>query len=377
MDNQGHELLHYREAARKIKIAILQSRYRAAQNANSELLTLYYSVGKYISINTRDGKWGTGAIESISSQLQGEIPGLHGFSSSNMKNMRIFYEQWETDLEPNRQLLTADLSDVINSKNEVVLIRQLPTAELDEAKKSAFLRVGFTHHREILRKCKKVDERWYYILRCANEFWNVHTLKDHLRSDAYASFGSMPNNFLLTMPDEQTAAVAVRSFRDEYLIDYVDIKEPDDYDERDVENAIVAEIKKFIMNAGDGFCFIGNQHRILVDDEEFFVDMLLFNRNLQCLVAFELKKDKFRPADLGQLSFYLSALDKYVRKPNENKSIGILLCREMNRTVVELAVQDYDKPMGVATYRLGADIPAPYASLIPVIDGVQQILSEN
>jgi len=105
--------------------------------------------------------------------------------------------------------------------------------------------------------------------------------------------------------------------------------------------------------------------------------MLLFNRNLQCLVAFELKKDKFRPADLGQLSFYLSALDKYVRKPNENKSIGILLCREMNRTVVELAVQDYDKPMGVATYRLGTDIPAAYASLIPVIDGVQQILTGN
>jgi predicted nuclease of restriction endonuclease-like (RecB) superfamily len=341
------------------------------------LLTLYYGVGKYISTNTRDGKWGTGAIESISSQLQGEIPGLNGFSPSNMKNMRIFYEQWETDLEPNRQSLTADLSNTKNSKNDVALIRQLPTAELEEAKQAAFLRVGFTHHREILRKCKTADERWYYIMRCANEFWSVHTLKDHLRSDAYASLGSMPNNFLQTLPDEQTAAIAVRSFRDEYLIDYVDIKEPDDYDERDVENAIVAEIKKFIMSAGDGFCFIGNQHRLLVDDEEFFIDMLLFNRNLQCLVAFELKKDKFRPADLGQLSFYLSALDKYVRKPNENKSIGILLCREMNRTVVELAVQDYDKPMGVATYRLGADIPAAYASLIPVIDGVQKILLKN
>ena len=377
MDNANVEIASYRDAVKKIKNAILQSRYRTAQSANSELLNLYYGVGGYISSNTRDGQWGTGAIEAISRQLQGEIPGLHGFSPSNMKNMRIFFEYWQSDLEPNRQSVTADLSNDKIAENNFIIIRQLPTAELEESKKAAFYRVGFTHHREILRKCKTSDERWYYILRCANEFWSVQTLKDHLRADVYASFGNMPNNFLLTIPDAQTAAIAVRSFRDEYLIDYVDIKEPDDYDERDVENAVVAEIKKFIMSAGDGFCFIGNQHRILVDDEEFFIDMLLFNRNLQCLVAFELKKDKFRPADLGQLSFYLSALDKYVRKPNENKSIGILLCREMNRTVVELAVQDYDKPMGVATYRLGADIPAAYASLIPVIDGVQQILLES
>jgi predicted nuclease of restriction endonuclease-like (RecB) superfamily len=251
------------------------------------------------------------------------------------------------------------------------------TADLSETKMLAFRRVGFTHHREILRKCDNADERWYYILRCANEFWSVANLKNHLLTDDFTAYGSLPNNFALTIPDDKTAAVAVRSFRDEYLLDYIDIKEPDAYDEGDVENAIVAQIRKFIMTMGEGFCYISNQYRLLVDEEEFFVDLLFFERNLQCLVAFELKKDKFRPADLGQLSFYLTALDKYVRKPNENKSIGILLCEEMNKTVVELAVQDYDKPLGVATYRLGNKIPEPYTSLIPVIDGVQQILSGN
>ena len=373
MENTNQGLLAYRDAVQTIKNAILKSRYRVAESANAEMLGLYYFVGKYISANSRADRWGTGAIETISEQLQGEIPGLHGFSPSNMKNMRMFFEQWSTELELNRQLPTADFSD----GDFFSLFRQLPTADLGENRMMAFCRVGFTHHREILRKCKNADERWYYILRCADEFWSVANLKNRLRADDYASYGSLPNNFSLTMPDEQTAAIAVRSFRDDYLIDYIDIKEPDDYDERDVENAIVAEIKKFIMTAGEGFCFIGNQYRLIVDEEEFFVDMLLFNRNLQCLVAIELKKDKFRPADLGQLSFYLSALDKYVRKPSENKTIGILLCREMNRTVVELAVQDYDKPMGVATYRLGADIPEPYSTLIPVIDGVQQILQEN
>jgi len=376
MENtNNNELLAYREAVQKIKNAILQSRYRTAANANTELLNLYYGVGQYISVNTRSGKWGTNAIEMISEQLQGEIPGLHGFSPTNMKNMRIFFEQWASEFEKNQNLPTADLDTV--SEKDTLSIRQTLSAELDNNKTLAFCRVGFSHHREILRKCKTSDERWYYIMRCANEFWSFRTLKNRLNADDFSSFDSMPNNFILTIPDEQTAAIAARSFRDEYLLDFTDIKEFDDYNERDVENAIVAEVKKFIMTAGDGFCFIGNQYRLLVDEEEFFVDMLFFNRNLHCLIAFELKKDKFRPADLGQLSFYLSALDKYVRKPDENKTIGILLCQEMNRTVVELAVQDYDKPMGVATYRLGTGIPEPYKTLIPLIDGVQQIILEN
>jgi len=373
MENLKNDLLAYREAVQEIKNAILQSRYRAAANANTEMLNLYYGVGSYISANTRSGKWGTGAIESISSQLQGEIPSLHGFSPSNMKNMRIFFEQWSPEFEQNRQLLTADLK----RENEFALIRQLPTAEFDEVKEAAFYRVGFTHHREILRKCKTSDERWYYILRCADEFWSVENLKIRLRANDYIAYGSMPNNFALTIPNGQTLSKAVRSFKDEYLLDFVDIKDPNDYDEHDLESAIVAEVRKFIMTMGEGFCFIDNQYRLLVDDEEFFVDMLFFERNLQCLVAFELKKDKFRPSDLGQLSFYLSALDKYVKKPNENKTIGILLCQEMNQTVVELAVQDYNKPMGVATYRLGTGIPEPYTTLVPLIDGVQQILSET
>jgi len=373
MSSVNNDFSVYKEAVQLIKHAILQCRYRTAENSNADFLKLCYGVGNYISVNTRTGKWGSGAIDSISKQLQGEMPGLRGFSPTNMKNMRTFFEQWASVLEPNRQLITADLEE----NGEGIIIRQLPTAELDEDKIMAFRRVGFTHHREILRKCTTEDERWYYILRCADEFWNVETLKDHLKSDDYTVLGSLPNNFTLTIPDVKSAALAVRSFKDDYLIDYIDIKESGDYDERDVRNAVVLNVKNFIMSLGDGFCFIGHHHRLIVGDDEFFIDLLFFNRNLRCLVAFELKKDKFRPADLGQLSFYLSALDKYVRKEGEEKSIGILFCRDMNRTVVELAVQDYDKPMGVVTYRPGAKMPEQYKSLIPIIDGVEQILLEN
>jgi predicted nuclease of restriction endonuclease-like (RecB) superfamily len=374
MADNNKSLLEYQDDVQVIKTAIIQSRTRTAVNANTDMLGLYYGVGEYISINTRSNKWGTGAIESISEQLQFELPGLRGFSPSNMKNMRTFFEQWVFELEPNRQPAAV----VSKLKNELLLIRQPLAAELDNVKMTAFRRVGFTHHCEILRKCKTTDERWYYILRCADEFWGKRTLIAHLKANDYKTYGSLPNNFKLTIPENNTIKLATRSFRDEYLIDYIDIKDSDDYDERDVGDGIVAKITKFLMTMGEGFCFIKDQYRIIIDGDEFFVDLLFYERNLQCLVAIELKKDKFRPADLGQLSFYLSALDKYVRKPNENNTIGILLCEEMkNKTVVELAVQDYNKPMGVATYRLGTDIPEPYAALLPLIDGVQHILSEN
>jgi hypothetical protein len=179
MESKNSDFIIYREAALKIRNAILQSRYRTAANANADMLNLYYGVGEYISANTRSGKWGMGAIDEISKQLQGEIPGLHGFSPTNMKNMRIFYEQWATELEPNRQLQSADFNKA--DRNDTALsIRQTLSAELEENKFTAFYCVGFSHHREILRKCKTSDERWYYILRCANEFWSYRTLKDHL-----------------------------------------------------------------------------------------------------------------------------------------------------------------------------------------------------
>jgi predicted nuclease of restriction endonuclease-like (RecB) superfamily len=256
-------------------------------------------------------------------------------------------------------------------------IHQLTTDELSSDNREAFLKIGFTHHQEILASCKSPRARWYYICRCAAEFWSVETLKSHIRADDYSHIGTLPNNFQLTIPDENMAARAVRAFKDEYLLDYINIEDADDDDERVLETAIVAKIKKFIMTFGDGFCFIGNQYRLIVEDEESFVDLLFFNRELQCLVAVELKRGKFKPAYLGQLSFYLSTLDEYVKKPDENPSIGIVLCKEAKKAIVELAVRDYNRPMGVAVYRTENDMPKDYQKLIPLMDGVQALLQES
>jgi predicted nuclease of restriction endonuclease-like (RecB) superfamily len=383
------DITTYGEAVAKIKTAILQSRYRAASIANAEQLKLYYGIGRYVSVNTRSGAWGTGAIETISHQLQQELPGLRGFSASNIKNMRVFFETWASVLEANRQLPPGDLPnggvspgnlDASLENVEMLLNRQLPTGDLAAKQATAFLNIGFTHHQEILAKCKTFDERWYYIQRCAAEFWSVQTLKSHIRANDYAHYGAIPNNFELTIPDKKQLSRAVRAFKDEYLLDFINIEDSDDaedIDERFLEQEIVSKIKKFIMAFGDGFCFIGNQYRLVVAEEEFFADLLFFNRNLQCLVAVELKRGKFKPSYLGQLSFYLSALDEQVKKPQENTSIGIVLCKEAKKAVVELAVRDYNRPMGVAVYRTANNIPDNYQTLIPLMEGVQALLQDS
>jgi predicted nuclease of restriction endonuclease-like (RecB) superfamily len=244
----------------------------------------------------------------------------------------------------------------------------------------AFLRVGFTHHREILAKCKSKDACWYYILRCASEFWSVERLKEHMKANDFTHMGALANNFKLTIPNERLAARAVRSFKDEYLLDFINIEEDDDpevIDERVHDLQIISDIKKFIVTFGEGFCPIDTKFRVIIDEEEFFIDILLFNRNLNCLVAIELKKGSFKPSYLGQLNFYLSALDECVKKPHENNSIGLLLCKDTKKSIVELAVRDFNKPMGVATYRTLKNIPKEYQSLKPLIAGVQEILSSS
>jgi predicted nuclease of restriction endonuclease-like (RecB) superfamily len=362
---------NYGEAVKTIKEAILRSQRRAVASVNREQLSLYYGIGRYVSENSRKGFWGKGAIEQISSILQKELPGLRGFSASNIKNMRIFYEEWEPVLS--RQPTADDF--VLNEKLLLTAIRQ-PTA--DEFDWTDFLSIGFSHHIEIISKAKSLKAKLFYIHECATRYWSKYTLRDYLKADIYSHRGALPNNFTQTLPNAGQAVKAICSFKDEYLLDFINVEELDeqeeDVNERVIEKAVVANVKKFIMTFGQDFSFIGNQYRIEVAGEEMFIDLLFFNRELNSLVAIELKSGKFRTSYLGQLNTYLSALDMRVRKPHENPSIGIILCREMNQTFVEFAVRDYNKPMGVATYRASKDMPERLRNALPDIEELKKLL---
>ena len=386
-------------AVREIKTAILKTRYMAARLANAEMLKLYFGTGAYVSANSRKGKWGTGAIAEISARLQQELPGLRGFSPSSIKYMRQFFEVWcppeirqsaigeladDRGLpKVNRQSAIDDLSErnflpsIVQSNHQLTTdeIRQSPIGESSEHDVEAFLSLSFTHHIQIFSKSKTPDEKWYYIRRAAAEFWSVDELRMHLKAGDYRRRGKLPNNFAVAIPAPELAVKAARMFADEVFLENINVGEDEgDIDERLLEREIVANIRKFMLSLGPDFCFMGEQFRVIVQDEEQFIDLLFYNRALKCLIAIELKGGKFKPAYLGQLNFYLSALDDKVRRADENPSIGIVLCREANRGFVEMAIRDMTKPMGVAVFRSDKRMPKAYKQLEPMMKGLTDIM---
>lgn len=387
--SQQSALSNYTEAVRAIKDAILQSRYRAARSVNREALSLDYYVGKYISEHSRN-QWGTGAIATISKQLQQELPGLRGFSETSLRKMRVFYEAWQQVFEDcalptheirpltmveNQPLMTADLGiRPLLPVNEKIIIQPLTTAKLTEDELKRFLAIPFTLHYELILKTTSLQERLYYIERAAKEFWSVEKLQYNLREDLYHKQASMPNNFARTITQEEQQRRALQAFRNEYLLDFITIDDPDAYDEKRVEDAIVHNIRKFIMALGGEFSFMGNQYRLVVDEKEYFIDLLFYHRRLQSLVAIELKYGDFKPEYVGKLNFYLSALDDMVRLPNENPSIGVILCRGKSEKTVEYALRDTTKPMGVATYKAANELPAEYSQALLPIDSLKDLL---
>lgn len=352
----------------------MQARARAAQLSNVEALKLYFYVGGYISKKTRSAKWGAGAIDALSERLQVELPGLRGFSSANLKYMRLFFDAWTKWFE---------IRHLPSDECSLVPIRHLPSDEFSNEWISCFLSIGFTHHREILNKCDDFYERWYYILACAKEHWSVVELQKHIAAGDYRHIGALPNNFEKTISPMMLATKAVRSFRDEYLLELINLDNVDavheqDIDERVLSKDLVINIEKTISSlGGSDFCFMGREKRIVVEGEELFIDLLFYHRTLQAMVAIELKMGKFRASYLGQLSQYLSVLDATERKPHENPTIGLLLCEKMSKPVVQLTVQGYSQPIGIATYQALSKIPEPYKALAPVIDGVRRAMKSN
>lgn len=244
----------------------------------------------------------------------------------------------------------------------------------------AFLSIGFSQHMDIIRLCKTTEERLFYIRKSASSFWSYRQLQQHIKANEYATEGRAVNNFALTIPDDRQVGRAVQAFRSEYLLDFVNIVDlnetEQERDEPEWMMEMVMKVKDLIQALGDDFCFMNVKKRFVVEDEEFYSDLVFYHRALKCMVAVELKKGKFKPAYLSQLSFYLSCLDKYVKRDDENPSIGLVLCHEMKRGVVELAVRDLARPVGVATYRSSADVPEEYKALAPLLEGAQALLAE-
>lgn len=330
-----------------LKQTILQSQYNAAKLVNTQLVQLYYFLGAAISQKAKQANWGDKVLETISDELQKELKHLRGFSAQNLKKMRIFYEAYPL------MLASCDLARqmIQNADNETSVIGSALPTKLDTSIGSPlanqlgfeigsalpnqlandFWSLSFTNHFLIISKLIKLEERLWFIGQAVKNNWSKRVLENHLKNKIHQQ-APLQSNFEQQL-SAQTGRQAIAQFRDEYLLDFLSIDDADD--ERLIENKIVHNITNFILNLGKGFSFMGNQYKIDVEDNEYFIDLLFYNRELQALVAFELKRAEFKPEHAGKLNFYLSVLNDRVRLPHENPSIGIVLCKEKNNVVVE------------------------------------------
>ena len=327
----------YTEAAETIKTAILQGQYEALKGENRIQLAVYYSIGKYVSQNSRKGKW--------------------GFSAESLKKMRLFYEAWDmldnslhksdnsviaiTELEKKSQSVIA-----ITGTGQIDIYHAMSIPNTADFPAIEFLAVPFTHHSRIINKVKELQERYYYIRRCAQEYLSVGALVKLIDNNAFTGQQYFSNNFSKTMLDAKEARKAVMMFKDEYALDFINVEEIGERDSEDIDERVV----------------------------EHFPDLLFFNRELNAMVCVELKTGSFKPGYLGQLMAYLRILDDHVKKTHENPSIGIVLCKEADKEYVEYVIQDYNKPMGVATYTTSADMPEKLRNALPDSEELKKLL---
>lgn len=353
---------NYIDFIKEIKQQIIKSRYNAAKLVNKEQLLLYFNTGRMLSEKIKAEKWGESVLQKLADDLQTQLPGLRGFSYRSLKRMRQFYEGYK-----NLPICSPAEGKLVKNRNKSTplvigspLVTQLQ--QIGYQLIELFFGISFTHHFVIFTAIKQEQERWFYIQQASINGWSKRTLEHHISAGLYHQRGQLPNNFDSSL---QGAAKlnALEVFQDNYLFDFIQMDESDT--ERVFEGKLVSQIRDTIMALGKGFCFIGNQYRIELDGEEFFIDLLFFNRILNAVVVFELKTGKFRPEHAGQMNFYLNLLDEKEKKPHENPSIGVILCKEKNNTVVEFAFRNVDKGMGAATFKTSNKIPENLKDVMP------------
>ena len=292
---------------------IKQSRTNAIKAVNAELINLYWNIGEYISKKIEQSEWGDSVVTELANFIQTQEPEIKGFSDKNIWRMKQFYENYK-----------------------------------DFPKLSTLLReISWSHNLAIFSRCKTVEEREFYLKLAKQENYSFRELERQISASLFER--TMIGNSKLSTALRESNHDLTNTFKDRYVFDFLNLPEP--HSESDLQRGLVRQMKNFILELGKDFLFIGEEYKLQVGNSDFYIDLLFYHRGIQCLVAFELKADKFKPDHLGQLNFYLEALDRDVRKPNENPSIGVLLCKDKDSEVVEYALSRSLSPTMVSEYK--------------------------
>jgi len=333
----------------EVKTAILQSQIKAAVRVNVELLQLYWRLGAMIVGKQQDSSWGSSLVQQLSQDLRHEFPDMKGFSRTNLTYMRqwyLFYRQEDTIVPQ--------------------VVGQLETPKYEE-----IFQIPWGHNREIISKCQDLWEARYYVQQTIQYNWSRAVLVHQIESRLYQREGKALSNFDQTLPKPQSD-LAQQTLKDPYIFDFLHLTK--EYTERDLEDGLVEHITKFLLELGAGFSFIGRQYHLAVGEQDFYIDLLFYHVRLHCYVVIELKVTSFLPEYAGKLNFYLSVVDDQLRSDHDEPTIGILICKDKDKTVAEYALRDIHKPIGVSEYQLTQALPDNLKSSLPSIEEIEREL---
>jgi predicted nuclease of restriction endonuclease-like (RecB) superfamily len=321
-----------------VKQRIRSAQYAALKAVNQELIALYWDIGQLIVDRQNTAGWGKSVVEQLAKDIQKEFPGISGFSTANLWRMRSFYLGY------------------VDNPNLAPMVRE----------------IGWTHNLAILEKCKDDLEREFYIRMTQKFGWTKNVLIHQIDNQTYEKTLLNQTNFDITLTPEiiQQAKLAVK---DEYTFDFLELG--DAHSERQLEQAILSRVEPFLQEMGGMFTFVGSQYRLTIAGQEYFLDLLLYHRHLKCLIAVELKVGEFLPEYVGKMQFYLAVLDDTVRLPDENPAIGIILCKTKDRTIVEYALRESNKPIGVTTYQIVSTLPQEFQGQLPNPTQIAKLLA--
>jgi predicted nuclease of restriction endonuclease-like (RecB) superfamily len=333
------ETTEYEQLLSDIKLLVVKAKTHAIISVNQTLLLLYWQLGKRILATQSVKGWGAKVVESLSNDLRFTFPEMKGFSVRNLNYMRKFAEAYP------------DFSIV-----------QTVSAQL-----------SWSHHILLLDSFSAENLRLWYVLKAVEQGWSYRILQHQITQKAHEHFGVLPNNFKEILSEPQSELV-VDLFKDEYVFDF--IAQSETRKERELEKELVQHITDFLLSLGKGFSYVGRQYHLSVGGQDFYIDLLFYHFKIKCFVVIELKIDDFKPEYAGKLNFYLSVVDDLVKQPNDEPTIGLLLCPRKNDVVVEYALKDVHKPMGVATYQLTKEIPQALQNNLPTEAELKTILKD-
>lgn len=328
----------YRALLGEIKQRIRSAQYEALKAVNKEQVGLYWDIGQMIAGLQKDGSWGKSVVHRLATDLQREFPGTAGFSADNLWRMRKFFLKYE------------------HKPKLAPLVQE----------------IGWSHNIIVMEACQDDLEREFYIRMTRKFGWSKDVLAMQIENQSYEKTLRGQTNFDKTVPVKykDQAKLAVR---DELTFDFLELGE--EHAEREMERAILAKVERFLQEMGGRFAFLGSQYRLEIGGSEYFIDLLLYHRGLKCLFAVELKIGKFQPEFVGKMQFYLAALDDQVRIKDENPSIGMIICRTKDRAIVEYALRESNKPIGVASYQIVKRLPKSYAGELPEPRQIEKLLT--